>query len=148
MSIELPPTPATELDARKLANQLAYGFEKHKDDYWADRYEKDRTYYWKRMLGWQSEGGPDQAVFGYWADPPTPWNYPAPEQKPEPVEPVDVQASNEKLDAVLVALGQIQETLKTVATQDDIRDARNEMITAAKDATAGLGAIVPFLRKK
>lgn len=107
MSIELPPAPATELEARALANQIAYGFEKHKDDYWAGRYDQDRVYYFRRMLGWQSEGGPDQAVYGLYAVPPSPWHAaePVPQPEPTPEPPVPLPGTiDDKLDRILALL--------------------------------------------
>lgn len=76
MAIQLPSAPATVDEAMRQANDLAYGFEKHKDPaYWKQGvgYQGDPVYYWKRMLGWQA-GGDDKARFGLYADPPSPWN--------------------------------------------------------------------------
>lgn len=135
MSIELPPTPATELDARAVANQLAYGFEKHKDDYWAAHYREDPDYYFKRMLGWQSEGGVDQAVYGLYAVPPSPWHAaatPLPETTtplPDAVTP-PVYGDIQDILAIVRRIEVKAELLATkadiaeLATKQDIRELR------------------------
>src|SRR4051812_33012651 len=92
MTIELPPAPATAAEAVKQANQLAYGFEKHKDVAYWGRYLEDPTYFWKRLLGWQA-GGADIAVYGLYAEPPSPWNHGA-QTGPDPtLPPVDTSFS-------------------------------------------------------
>jgi hypothetical protein len=107
MSIELPPTPATELEARSRANDLAYGFAKHVDDYFvanADgtpRYLGDPPYWWKRMLGWQA-GGDDVARFGLYAVPPSPWHETA--TPPVVGDPPVVDPTSATLEARLTAI--------------------------------------------
>lgn len=105
--IQIPPYPLTVNEAKRQANDLAYGFEKHTDDYWDKLYAQDQEYAWKRMLGWQSEGGDDEAKFGFYAVPPSPWHgtpvdppVPVPVPDPPPV-PDDRLAALEKQIAVL-----------------------------------------------
>ncbi len=69
----LPPAPPNAVQAIALANQLAYGFEKHTDPNYWNRYASDPDYFWKRMLGWQA-GGADVARFGLYAVPPSDWH--------------------------------------------------------------------------
>lgn len=144
MSIELPPTPATELEARRVSNQLAYGFEKHKDDYWVAEYAHDPDYYFKRMLGWQSEEGPDRAVYGLYAVPPSPWHVVAPPVEEPSTDPVPGSLPVFDIQDVLVAIATIQELMGTLATKQDIHDAREEFVNAAK----GLEKFLPWLRMK
>jgi len=54
--VTIPPPPSTVEEAVRLSNLMAYGFEKHQDiGYW-NRYTEDPVYFWKRMLGWQFRG--------------------------------------------------------------------------------------------
>lgn len=72
----LPPTPATVFDAVPASNECAYNGAAHNTvEYWNSpdhSYRNDPFYFWRRMLGWQAEGGPDQALSGPYALPPTP----------------------------------------------------------------------------
>jgi len=115
-----PATPATVSVAIAAANTLAYGFAKHTDDgYWNALYLQDPDYAWRRMLGWQAEGGPDQAAFGAYAVPPSPWHgtvvvppvvVPPPIPLPTPVD-VLLEAYKRiegKLDAVLDAIAAVK----------------------------------------
>jgi|GEM_PF-6502356 len=71
--VTIPPPPSTVEEAVRLSNLMAYGFEKHQDiGYW-NRYTEDPVYFWKRMLGWQA-GQEDAPRFGFYANPRTPWN--------------------------------------------------------------------------
>lgn len=73
MALPIAP-PLTVTAAIIAANEYAFGFPKQTLAYWEPlHYENDREYYFKRMLGWQSEGGPDRALFGDYAVPPSPW---------------------------------------------------------------------------
>lgn len=105
--IQLPPYPATVDDAKRQANDLAYGFEKHSGDYWNNLYTQDPEYAWKRMLGWQAEGGPDAALFGLYATPPSPWHGTVtPPIVPPPSElPADLAA---RLDALDKAIAEVR----------------------------------------
>jgi hypothetical protein len=73
----LPPTPPDALEAISLANTMAYGFQKYLDDsYWRATghvYTDDPDYFFKRILGDGAQGGPDQAVYGPYAVPPSNW---------------------------------------------------------------------------
>ncbi len=109
--IDLPPPPATVAEAVASANQIAYGFAKHVDlGYW-DRYLSDPLYFWKRLLGWQA-GESDRAVYGLYAVPPSAWNVPfvvLPVPPPEPAPQSDVLAALtlarlNQIDARLTAL--------------------------------------------
>jgi hypothetical protein len=70
----LPEAPDNLEEAIALSNQLAFGFHKNDASYigWAP-YLDDPVYFFGRMLGSGSEGGPDEAVAGLYAVPPTPW---------------------------------------------------------------------------
>lgn len=70
----LPVAPDNLEEAAATSNQLAYGFAHNgaADAVWQN-YLQDPTYYFKRMLGDQAQGGPDQAVAGLYAVPPSPW---------------------------------------------------------------------------
>ena len=70
----LPDPPDNLEQALAESNSLAYGFEKNTIAYepWT-HYLEDPLYYWRRMLGSGSEGGPDEAVAGLYHVPPTPW---------------------------------------------------------------------------
>lgn len=139
MSIELPPTPATVEDAVTLSNLYAYnGNPKNTLDYWGPHYHEDPFYYWRRMLGWEA-GGDDVALSGLYAQPdPTPWYgaTPVPTQTPvpePPVPPTAIQTIEDQLTA-------ITETLKTLATKQDIADARQQFTNAVKQLPAQLAA--------
>lgn len=105
-----------------------------------------RAYMREKLIGWQATGA-DLPRYGPYAQPPTVFHSvpdvappPAPEPKPDPVPAFDIQD-------VLVAIATIQELMGTLATKDDIRSVRNELIAAAKDigkqltASGALGAL-------
>jgi hypothetical protein len=73
-NMDLPAAPDNLEEAIALSNQLAFGFHKNDSSYvgWAP-YLDDPVYFFGRMLGSGSEGGPDEAVAGLYAVPPTPW---------------------------------------------------------------------------
>lgn len=61
------PTGATVDQAMQMANDAAYGYNKHQDaNYWRDMWAKDPEYTWKRMIG-MGAGPQDAAKYGEWA---------------------------------------------------------------------------------
>jgi hypothetical protein len=73
-NMDLPAAPDNLEEAINLSNQLAFGFAKNDINYigWAP-YLTDPVYFFGRMLGSGSQGGPDEAVAGLYAVPPSPW---------------------------------------------------------------------------
>jgi hypothetical protein len=70
----LRPVPATLAEAIRVANAAAYGFAKHTDNgYWDVIWRAGDEYCFDRLLGWQA-GGSDEAKYGRWAVPPSPWH--------------------------------------------------------------------------
>ncbi len=137
----LPPAPSTCTQAVDQSNLLAYnGHVKNTPDYWCPMYDKDRDYFWKRMLGWQAEGGPDQALSGIWAVPQTPWFASAqpPVVTPPPVvnpplPSVDlsvvlnqIAVLESRLTSLSVQLSEVRADLKAdiAATRQDIEEFR------------------------
>lgn len=115
----LPPAPPTVAEAVKSCNDLAYGYQKNTVAYWETTtppYHTDPEYFYKRMCGWQSEGGPDQAVYGLWAVPSRPWNVVT-------VPPPAVPPSNPPVsyDRAIESLLMGQEYLLELITQLTVR---------------------------
>lgn len=134
MTIDPLPVPPDVHTAVRLANERAYGFAKHTDDgYWDRLYLEDPAYCWDRMLGWQAEGGPDEARYGRWAVPPSPWHDDHDPGDPSPGDggPIDAPPpappASDALEAVAVTLRSILQRLD--AQDQDFAAFRQEVET-------------------
>lgn len=109
----LPPAPATVAEAVKSCNDLAYGFQKNTVAYWETTtppYATDRTYFYKRMCGWQADGGPDQAVYGLYAVPPSPWHV-ATAGPVIPVPPTTAEQLDKQIDQVVELVEELRKRI-------------------------------------
>lgn len=149
----LPPPPATVAEAVKSCNDLAYGFPKNTVAYWEGLpYASDPLYFYKRMCGWQSEGGVDQALFGLYAVPPSAWRVvavpvPVPPPAPLPLPSTDLTPALIRLEAIELRMSTLeaQQRADTEAIRGDVksfRDAANATLkVVAKYAGPAIAAL-------